>query len=104
VFVLAGAQAPESLRIEIANADLEGAPLDLSTVSQVDFLVVKPSGERVIWATTITAQSTTALNADHSFALNDVLIAGFYQIDVRLTVPGGVRRAGPTTLEVRECG
>lgn len=102
VFIQAGAQAPERLRIVVSNAALEPEPLDLSTVTAVSFLVVTPRGDRRVWAAAITAQSASALTTEHVFEINDVYAGGSYQIDLQLTTPDGIRRAGPTALQVIE--
>lgn len=101
-FIQAGAQAPERLRIEITNAELAPEPLDLSTVTGVTLLVITPRGDRRAWAATIESQSSAQINALHVFDLNDVYAGGSYQIDVQLATPAGIRRAGPTALQVIE--
>ncbi len=99
--VYVGALAPERVEVTIANADLASAPLDLSTVTAVNLDVRTPS-QRFTWALTITAQSSTQIVGYHEFAAGDVGGAGDYKVIANLTVPGGVRRAGPTVLKVRE--
>lgn len=98
--VFAGAQAPEALEISVSNVGGAADPLDLSTVTEAEFAVTTPTGRRVTWATTIASQSAAALVLQHVFALADVDTPGPYRITVYMTVPGGVRRAGPTTLQV----
>lgn len=101
-FIQAGAQAPEQLRIEITNAALAPEPLDLTSVTAVSFLVVTPRGDRRAWTASIEAQTADQIDAVHVFYVNDVYAGGSYQIDVQLMTPSGIRRAGPTSLQVIE--
>jgi predicted RNA-binding protein with PUA domain len=55
-----------------------------------------------VWDATIESQTADQINALHVFGVNDVYAGGSYQIDVQLTVPAGIRRAGPTALQVIE--
>ncbi len=98
----AGAQSPERLRIVVTNAALAAEPLDLSLVQSAELEIVTPRGDRVSWACEITNQTADSLTLEHAFLLNDVQLAGSYQIDVRLNLTAGVRRAGPTALQVIE--
>jgi hypothetical protein len=98
--MLAGAQAPERLKLTITNAQLASEPLDLSTVTAVSLQVTRPSGVVVTWSTTIDTQTSTSLVVLHTFAAPDVPTAGEYGILILLTVPTGVRRAGPSSLQV----
>jgi hypothetical protein len=90
------------LRISVSNAELAPEPLDLTIVTAAAFAVTTPRGDRVVWAAEITEQTATLLILEHAFAINDVNAAGRYQINIQLTVPDGVRRAGPTSLQVVE--
>lgn len=99
--VYVGALAPERVVVTIDNAELASSPLDLSTVTAVALDVRAPS-QRFVWALTITSQTSTRIVGYHDFAEGDVGEAGNYKIMAQMTVPGGVRRAGPSVLEVRE--
>jgi hypothetical protein len=101
VFVQAGAQAPECVEFTIANPALASQPLDLTSVTAAMVRVLRPDGQHTTWAVDITAQSADALTLRHTFSLDDVYKAGCYQISVEMAVPAGVRRAGPTVIEVR---
>lgn len=98
--VLAGAQAPEVLRLNVENAEAASEPLDLTTVSAVSLSVTQPDGRRVTWAAEIESATEDLLVLEHEFAAVDVEQPGNYAIVILLTVPGGVRRAGPTSLPV----
>jgi hypothetical protein len=100
VSVLAGATAPERYRITVENAEIASEPLDLTTVTEAVMRVTKPSGEIVEWAATIEEQGATALVIEHVFDAFDVEQTGTYPVTVIMTVPGGTRRAGPTSLVV----
>jgi hypothetical protein len=99
--VYVGALAPERVEVTITNAALASAPLDLSTVTAVNLAVRSPV-QSFTWALTVTSQSTTEIVGHYAFGEGDVGAAGDYDVTVLLTVPGGVRRAGPTVLRVRE--
>ena len=99
--VYVGALAPENVQITITNAALASAPLDLSTVTTITLDVDAPS-QSFSWAAQIMSQSATEIVCKHEFAEGETGEAGDYKIMVILTVPGGVRRAGPTVLKVRE--
>lgn len=98
--VQAGAQAPERLRVTIENAALEPNPLDLTTVTACAITATRPDGRRETWSTLITTQVADQLIVERVWLLNDVFLAGRYHLDINLTIPGGVRRAGPTVLDV----
>lgn len=98
--VLAGAQAPEALRVTVSNAGAASDPLDLTTVTAAELSVQRPDGQRVTWEATIASASATELVLEHVFDAIDVDARGQYRITIALTVPGGVRRAGPTVLQV----
>lgn len=100
VSVQSGAQAPERLRVTIANAALEPNPLDLTTVTGVSISATRPDGRHETWATAITTQAADSLIVERVWLINDIYAAGLYRVDVILTVPSGIRRAGPTVLEV----
>lgn len=100
VSVRAGAQSPERLRVTVENAALEPNPLDLTLVTAVSITATRPDGRRENWAMTITDQATDSLVVERVWLINDVFAAGLYSIDVIMTVPAGIRRAGPTVLEV----
>ena len=100
--VQAGAQSPERLRVTIDNAALEPNPLDLSLVTSASIEAVRPDGRRETWATQITAQSPTELVIERVWQINDIFAPGVYSLEVIMAVSGGVRRAGPTVLEVTQ--
>jgi hypothetical protein len=95
--MLTGAQAPERLLVTITNAELASEPLDLSTVTAVTLRVTTPRGERT-WTTTIETQTATLLELEHLWDALDVEEPGIYRVYVDMAVPGGVRRAGPSSL------
>ncbi len=97
--VRAGAQAPETLRLEVSNPPLASDPLDLSTVTAASFEVLAPNGRRYTWPASVESQTSALLSLLHEFEYVDVEQPGPYQIEVLLTVPAGTRRAGPTVLE-----
>ena len=99
--VYVGALGPERVEVTIDNAELASSPLDLSTVTDVDLDVHAPN-QRFTWPLTVTTQSADVIVGYYEFAEGDVGGAGDYRITALLTVPGGVRRAGPTVLKVRE--
>ena len=100
VSVQAGAQAPERLRITVQNAALEPSPLDLTLVTAVTIDVTRPDGRHETWLTTITGQDAASLVVEHIFAVNDVFASGTYHLDLNMSIPAGIRRAGPTVLQV----
>jgi hypothetical protein len=84
----------------VTNAELETEPLDLLTVTAAAFEVTRQDGTRQTWAVDIAEQTEILLVLDHEFAITDVDQAGRYSIAIVLTVPAGIRRAGPTVLQV----
>ena len=101
ITVYRGAQAPEALAVSIARGK---SNLDLSTVSAVSFIVRDEAGIERTWTTTVTGQSVTQLTATHVFASDgtDVPDAAVYRVMPHLTVPGGIRRCVPFSLQVLE--
>lgn len=100
--VRAGAQAPERLRLEVTNPPLAAEPLDLNTVSAVRLAVVTPDGRSLDWDSTHaleTIESVLTLVVVHEFAFVDIEQPGPYKLELLLTVPSGIRRAGPTVLQ-----
>lgn len=98
--VQAGAQAPERLRVRIENAQLEPEPLDLTLVTSVTLVAFAPDGRVENWAMVMVEQTTGHLVAERVWQISDIYTPGTYKIEVVLAVSGGVRRAGPTVLEV----
>lgn len=101
MFIQAGAQAPECIEFSVTNAALAAEPLDLTGVTGVVVRVQRPDGRRVVWAADITVKTAVLLTLRHTFALDDVRLAGSYGISIDMTVAAGIRRAGPTVIEVR---
>lgn len=99
--VYVGALSPERVEVTIDNAALASTPLDLSTVTAVD-LDVRTPVQRFTWPLVVTSQSATQIVGTYDFQEGDLGAAGDYKIMALLTVPSGVRRAGPTVLKVRE--
>lgn len=97
--VLTGALAPECLTLPVENASFEDEPLDLTTVTGWSLLVGMPDGF-VTWSVTVDSVSADRAVLRHVFAQGDTDQIGTYKIMVLMTVPGGVRRAGPSTLQV----
>jgi hypothetical protein len=98
--VRAGAQAPERLTLRVEDAVGDSEPLDLSTVSAVRLEVRKPDGVTVVWPVDILQQEADHILVEHEYLVTDVWVPGTYQLRVFLTVPDGVRRAGPGMLQV----
>jgi hypothetical protein len=101
ISIQAGAVAPEKIVIEVANAENDLDPLDLSTITAAAMTVTRPDGQIVLWLCTITASSATALTVEHPFDAGDVASPGQYSV-VLLLIPGveAVRRAGPSAFQV----
>lgn len=101
VTIYARARAPEKLAITV-NAGSSG--LDLTTVTQVDFEVTNTASKRqVTWRSTIQGGATSSqLVAKHTWDANgdETAAAVTLRIFALLTVPGGIRRAGPFTLNI----
>lgn len=98
--VRAGAQAPERLTLRVEDAAGDPDPLDLSTVTSVTLSVRHPNGKNVAWPVTILEQDATHILVEHEYALTDVWDPGSYELSIKLAVPSGVRRAGPSVLTV----
>jgi hypothetical protein len=98
--LLAGAQAPERYEVTITNPVGDPSPLDFTTVSAVRLLVRTPRAADVVWPVTVVSQTTSTLVVRHLFELQDVGLPGAYQVLAELTVPDGIRRAGPAVLSV----
>ncbi len=101
MFIQAGAQAPECIEFSIANPALASQPFDLTSVTAASVRVLRPDGRVATWAVDIVAQTAELLTLRHTFALDDVYLGGQYRVSVDMTVPAGVRRAGPTMIEVQ---
>lgn len=87
--------------MSIANAAADPEPLDLSTVTAVTVRVTRPVyPQPAVWVAIILTQTSTLIELEKVFELADVEAFGAYRIEFLLTVPGGVRRAGPVTLNV----
>ena len=99
--VYVGATAPERVEVAIDNAALASAPLDLSTITAVD-LEVRAPAQSFTWPITITTQTADEIVGYYEFGEGDVGGEGDYRVVIRVTIPGGTRRAGPTVLKVRE--
>lgn len=94
---VAGAVAPEGLRVTIAPG---GSGLDLSTVTGVTVALQSRDGEVKTWTLGIVSQSTTELVVRRSFQANDVPRPEIYRGVISLAVPGGTRRCQPIRLIV----
>jgi len=99
-YVYAEAADPETIFVDVVPSDT--VP-DLSVVTAASFSVTTPGRQRVTWAASIIAQTSTLLSLAHVFAANgaDVPRAGNYTIVVLLTTPDGVRRTEPKGLRVK---
>lgn len=100
IAILVNPQAPERLRIRISNPAAASEPLDLTTVTAVVMKVRHTMSGEQTWAADILSQEANLLLLEHVWALGEVSYAGSYRIDLELTVPAGVRRAGPLYLPV----
>jgi hypothetical protein len=102
VSFLAGAKAPERFRLTIENSPSDPDPLDLSTVISVTMTATCQDLINSVWPVSVVAQSSNALTIEHVFDSYGAEIerTGIYRLNLELTVPTGVRRAGPTTLRV----
>lgn len=100
IAILVNPQAPERLRIRISNPTGSSEPLDLSTVSDVALKVRHPTSGEQTWTAEVLTQTADLLLLEHVWALGEVSYPGDYRIDLELTVPGGVRRAGPVIMPV----
>lgn len=98
--LLVNPQAPERLRIRVANPSGASEPLDLTTVTAVTCTVRHPVHGTQTWAFEILTAETDLLLLEHVWALGEATYAGQYRLDFELTVPGGKRRAGPVLLPV----
>ncbi len=99
--VYVGALAPERVEVTIDNAALAASPLDLTTVTAVSLEVRAPT-QAFTWPLTLTVHTAELIVGYYEFAEGDVGGEGDYEITIRLTLPSGTRRAGPTVLPVRE--
>jgi hypothetical protein len=103
VSVLRGARAPERFQIAISNAELAAEPLDLTTVTAFALQVTNPKGEASAWSVDVVdAAAADLVTLEHVFDADgaEVELPGNYSLLISMTVPSGVRRAGPTTLPV----
>jgi hypothetical protein len=98
--ILAGARAPEYLRLRVENAEAASSPLDLTSVTAVTLEVTTSQGDRVQWDAEIETQTAELLVIKHVFDPQDVEFPGTYRIVITMAVPEGTRRAGPTSLLV----
>lgn len=83
-----GAVAPETYAVGLVPGD---SGLDLSTVSDAKFEVLKPDGTIVEWAGSLSNQTATTLTVTYSLAASpsDLADSGIYKFFVKVTVPGG---------------
>jgi hypothetical protein len=98
--VRAGAQAPERVRMSVANTSGDPEPLDLSTVTAVTVRVTRGSYTPVTWECDTLSHSSTLIELERVFDPSDVEFPGRYRLDFILAVPSGIRRAGPVYLTV----
>lgn len=98
--VQAGAVAPERLRVTVENAELAAEPLDLGAVTATTIAVTRPDGSRAEWLTDVVSQTAQKLVVEHVYEIDDVWLPGVYHLSIALEVPEGIRRAGPTVLNV----
>lgn len=84
-----GIVAPQTYGVQFTStADV----LDLSTVSAGTFEITKPDGTTTSWATTLSAQTSTALTLTYSFGATTPLdMPGTWRFRAKFTVPGGYR-------------
>jgi hypothetical protein len=97
--IRARAQAPERLILTVANTAGDPEPLDFTTVTAVVLLVQRPNGARDTWAVTIQGQTSGLLTLERVWSLPDLETQGRYTVEVQMTVPSGIRRAGPLTID-----
>lgn len=93
-------QAPERLRIRVSNPTAASEPLDLAQVSGVAGKVRHPVSGEQVWAFEILSQASNLLLLEHVWALGEATHTGTYRIDLELSVPEGIRRAGPVLVQV----
>ena len=93
--VYAGAVAPESLKVTVAQGS---SGIDLTTVTAAQLLVKKPDGTTLSWSATISAATATSLTLTHVFSAADVDVTGIYVVVPKLTVPAGFVRGVPKKL------
>lgn len=99
-YIYLGAQAPEALSVEVTSDDI--VDLDLTSVTAVSLAVNKPGMEwndETSWPVAIDTQTTTVLSVHHDFAVADVDTLGAYRVMIVMSVPTGIRRAGPIYFE-----
>jgi len=100
ITIYKGGLPTEAIEFDISQAT---SGLVMTTVTAVTFDVKQPDGTMVVWGGTILVGATaTLLRAQHVFSLPDTIQIGKYVLMAYLTVPGGVRRAGPTVFMVAD--
>jgi len=95
--VYRGAIGPEKFTVRVRNRSGESSPLDFITATAVEFRVL---GSPTVWGASITAASSSELSATHVWAAGEIPAAGLVRLMLHITTPGGLRRAGPISLEV----
>lgn len=97
--IYAGAAAPEGLRVVVRRGQ---TTVDLSTVTAATLALRDALGNAATWSATIVEQSAERLVLEHVFDVfgRETMRVGRYRAFAMLTVPAGVRRAGPFTVSV----
>lgn len=106
--VYQGAQAPQAYVLDITPGD---SGVDLSTVTDAEFQVLRPDGTEVTWAADMSNQTATTLTLTYEYVtpdpqanppvLSDLAQADRYVILAVLTIPSGVVPCEPRALHVR---
>jgi hypothetical protein len=101
ITVYRGARAPEALAVTITRGR---SNLDLTSVSAVTLVVRDEQGTERSWTASVSGAAADQLTATHVFSSDgtDVPVAKVYRVMPQLTVPGGIRRCVPFSLQVLE--
>lgn len=99
-WIYQGAKAPEAYVLNIVPGD---SGVDLSTVTDAGFSVRLPSGSETTWAGSMSNQAAATLRVTHTFDSGgtETATTGRYVVYAVLTIPSGIVRTEPLTLQVR---
>jgi hypothetical protein len=92
-----GAVAPEALIIDALTGD---SGIDMSTITDGEFMIRKPDGSEVTLAGTISNQSAAGLRLTHLWLAGEVDQLGHWCIIGAFTLPSGTVRTFPQRRNV----
>lgn len=98
-YLYVGAVASESYAMIVTAGD---SGLDLSTVTDATFCVLKPDGTETTWSVSLSSQSASSLTLTHAFGsgTSELDAEGEWRIYARLTTADGYMRTTTAKLIV----